>query len=74
MMSWRLIPRIKYSTIWFLDWIIDVRILRHSIPRYCDWIAFHPWWDALDLPERDLPVADTQGHQERGEVLRSDLE
>lgn len=37
--------RIKYYIIWFLDWIIDVRILRHSIPKYCNWLADHPWWE-----------------------------
>ena len=36
--------RLRYAAIWFLDWVIDVRILRHRSTRYCLWVAHHPWW------------------------------
>jgi hypothetical protein len=40
----KLVKRLKYCTIWFLDWVVDVHILRHSCERYCNWVAWHPWW------------------------------
>jgi hypothetical protein len=36
--------RLRYAAIWFLDWVVDVRVLGHRIPRYCDWLANHSWW------------------------------
>jgi hypothetical protein len=41
---WGFLPEIKYGIIWFLDWVIDVRVLDHRFPKYCDWLAEHPWW------------------------------
>lgn len=39
-------PRVKYALIWFLDWIVDVHLLKHSVPLYCRWLAEHPWWES----------------------------
>ncbi len=36
--------RLKYAAVWFLDWIVDDRILRHRFQRYCEWLSDHPWW------------------------------
>lgn len=36
--------RARYTVVWFLDWVVDVRVLRHRFPRFCDWLARHPWW------------------------------
>lgn len=40
--------RIKYSIVWFLDWVVDAYILRHRWYGYCHWLSGHPWWDALE--------------------------
>jgi hypothetical protein len=52
--------RLKFAAIWCLDWIVDVRILRHRFPRYCEWVADHPWWGpeswrGSPAPERPEP-------------------
>jgi hypothetical protein len=36
--------RIKRAVIWFLDAVVDHRILRHRFPRFCGWLVVHPWW------------------------------
>ncbi len=42
----RLVAKVKRKVIWMLDWYICVWLLDHKIPKYCEWVAFHPWWDA----------------------------
>lgn len=49
--------RPTYALIWFCDWVIDVRILRHRCPRYCTWVANHPWWG----PEQRRRRAEAEG-------------
>ncbi len=36
--------RAKYAVIWFLDWVVDVRLLGHRWPAFCAWLSRHPWW------------------------------
>jgi hypothetical protein len=45
------VNRLRYALIWCLDWIVDVHILRHRFPRYCLWLAEHPWWGPARRPE-----------------------
>jgi hypothetical protein len=38
----------RAATIWFLDWVVDVRILDHRFTWYCAWLTDHPWWQYVE--------------------------